>query len=213
LEFVVPTKTQSVSADFKPESSFVKEPKYFPETGSTTNSIVISEPGVYLLNINAYSGPLASGLSPKVKTIHANKVSTKNITSALGYYTTYNDKYAENDPQVGFKIGDVVYDIAKCDWNDSGNVYRTFLPTLIYIPEMSICSLEWRNIKMLNGLGLYRLAKPVVLNNGDIFGTGNEVKVMYYQHPDIKIERQPVLPLEFSYLENGACIDTRYSYY
>lgn len=211
LEFVVPTKTQSVSADFKPESSFVKEPKYFPETGSTTSSIVISEPGVYLLNINAYSGPLKSVKDLKT-TVHANKVSTKNRTSALGYYTTYNDSTG-NDPQVGFKIGDVIYDIAKCDWNDSGNVYRTFLPTLIYIPEMSICSLEWRNVKMLNGLGLYRLAKSVVLNNGDIFGTGNEVKVMYYQHPDIKGERQPVLPLEFSYLENGACIDTRYSYY
>ena len=211
LEFVVPTKTQSVSADFKPESSFVKEPKYFPETGSTTSSIVISEPGVYLLNINAYSGSLKSVKDLKT-TVHANKVSTKNRTSALGYYTTYNDSTG-NDPQVGFKIGDVIYDIAKCDWNDSGNVYRTFLPTLIYIPEMSICSLEWRNVKMLNGLGLYRLAKSVVLNNGDIFGTGNEVKVMYYQHPDIKIERQPVLPLEFSYLENGACLDTRYSYY
>ena len=216
--------------EFIPSSTFEYNPPYYyvnasdwyhkPDTCGQSDSIIL-EPGVYLLNLQIYSGPMKTGTGKGARTVHPNQVDLDTpYYKDMGPYTTYNTNTfsgQELTPEVGFQIGDSIYDVAKCDWDEGEGedevTYRTFLPTLIYIPSNQICKLWWRNVHWFNNMGLFKVAKSIILKDGTQFGKGNSPILWYYQHPSIKESRVPILPIKFSYFENAQCLNERYKHY
>jgi len=57
------------------------------------------------------------------------------------------------------------------------------------------------------------VTKPILYEDGSDFAAGNEVKVMYYQHPDLMKSREIILNCEATYYELATCLDETYNFY
>lgn len=200
-------------------SSFEKSAKYYAKGAATkedqtidgVGSDLILDSGVYLITVDA--GVFNS--CGKYYAVNGNKPDDFDIYgcntdwTGTNYYSESNHPVNE-DPRIAVVIQDTYYQIARVDSGINDARRRTFMPTLLYLPKQSIIRMEWKYVEKLQGIGIFRVTKPIVFNNGKQFDEGDDVRVMYYQHPDL---REIILPLEATYQEYALCLDKTYDYY
>lgn len=199
-------------------SSFEKNAKYYAlgiegtngQTADGVGSNLVLDAGVYLITVDA-GVPNACG---KFYAKNGNVIQGK--VDVYGCNTNWeNSDFSpttskNEDPRIAVVIQNTYYQIARVDSMINETRRRTFMPTLLYLPKQSIIRMEWKYVQKLQGIGIFRVTKPVVFNNGDWFDEGNDIRIMYYQHPDL---REIILPLEATYQESASCLDKEYAYY
>ena len=93
-----------------------------------------------------------------------------------------------------------------------GRIY--FVPTIFHLPSPQLITFSWEDIDTFANIGIYQLTKPIIMNDGTIFGDDPSVNLLYYQDPSIKEGREPVLPVCATYHEdNIVCLDRPFNYY
>lgn len=202
-------------------SSFEKSAKCYAQgiedaNGQTTNGVgsnLILDAGVYLITVDA-------GVLNACKKFYSQDNKEPSDVHKYGCNTNWEStqhwqgegkQYTKNeDPRIAVVIQNTYYQIARVDSMINSTIRRTFMPTLLYLPKQSIIRMEWKYIEKLQGIGIFRVTKPVVFNNGDWFNDGDDIRIMYYQHPDL---REIILPLEATYQEYAQGLDRTYEYY
>ena len=202
-------------------SSFEKSAKYYAKGAATkedqtidgVGSDLILDAGVYLITVDA-------GVYNSCRRFYSKDNQQPSNGDTYGCNTNWeNSEYwpggkdanpKNQDPRIAVVIQDTYYQIARVDSWIIDTRRRTFMPTLLYLPKQSIIRMEWKYVEKLQGIGIFRVTKPIVFNNGKQFDEGNDVRVMYYQHPDL---REIILPLEATYQEYAICLGETYEYY
>lgn len=179
-------------------STFEKDAYYYTETDKGSDTIL--DAGVYLITVDA-------GPDNIVKSYYR---PTDGTTDKNIYGCNVDWDKDSTEPLIAAVIGDIPYQLSRIDSWCNGQHVRTFVPTLLYLPKQSIMRIEWKNIEKLKGIGIFRVTKPITFSDGSAFDDKNEVRVMYYQHPDL---RDIILPLEATYYEQAECLGKTYDYY
>lgn len=102
-------------------------------------------------------------------------------------------------------VGDVI------KFTNNGVDY--FVPTIFHLSKPQVITFSWENITKFANIGIYQLVKPIVMNDGTIFGDDPAVNLLYYQDPLIKKDREPILPVCATYNEYATCLGKTYNYY
>ena len=187
-------------------SSFEKDTYYYNTTDLGSNLIL--DQGIYLITVDA-------GTFNEVGNFYSPDGETVNDLNTYGCNVDWNDNTQIDgdpldNPKIAVFIQNTPYQLARVDSMYKGARHRTFVPTLLYLPQQSIIRIEWKNIQKLQGIGLFRVTRPVIFNDGTGFDSGDQIRLMYYQHPDL---REIILPLEATYYEHVNCLDKEYDYY
>ena len=191
-------------------STFEKNAQYYRQSDKGDNLVL--DAGVYLITVDA-------GVYNPIGKFYAKDKQQPNDGSQYGCNTNWDDhsdfwapynSSKNSDPRIAVFVHDMPYQIARVDSYINGGRCRTFMPTLLYLPKQSIIRIEWKYVEKLQGIGVFQVKKPVVFNNGDGFDKGDDIRIMYYQHPDL---REIILPLEATYQEYAKCLDKTYDYY
>ena len=194
-------------------STFEKNAYYYDET-AVGNDLLL-DAGVYLITADAGMFNTWDKYYAKDGDLYKDE-SGKEDVNQYGSNTdwgnnNFNPQYPTNeDPRIAVVIQNTYYQITRVDSQINGTNRRTFMPTLLYLPKQSIIRVEWKNVQKLQGIGVFRVTKPIVFNDGVGFDEGSDIKVMYYQHPDL---REIILPIEATYQEQALCLGKTYDYY
>lgn len=187
-------------------SSFETDTYYYNTTDLGSNLIL--DQGIYLITVDAGTfNEVGNFYSPDGETV--NDLNTYGCNVDWNDNTNIDGNPSEN-PKIAVFIQNTPYQLARIDSMYKGARHRTFVPTLLYLPQQSIIRIEWKNIQKLQGIGLFRITRPVIFNDGTGFNSGDQIRLMYYQHPDL---REIILPLEATYYEHVNCLDKEYDYY
>lgn len=191
-------------------SSFEKNVYYYNQSDKGNNLVLDS--GVYLITVDA-------GVFNSIGKYYAEGKIQPDNGNQYGCNTNWDDNSdfwptssptTNQDPRIAVFVHDIPYQIARVDSYINKGRRRTFMPTLLYLPKQSIIRIEWKYVEKLQNIGVFRMKKPVVFNNGNGFDEGDDIRIMYYQHPDL---REIILPLEATYQEYAKCLYETYDYY
>lgn len=127
---------------------------------------------------------------------------------AAGTYIVNIQAPGQNNKNAKFSI-EGVGDVIK--FTDNGVDY--FVPTIFHLSKSQVITFSWENITKFANVGIYQLVKPIVMNDGTIFGDDPAVNLLYYQDPLIKKDREPILPVCATYNESATCLGKTYDYY
>lgn len=194
--------------NIKRVSSFEKNACYYKQ--SDQGEDIVLDAGTYLITVDAgIYNSVGCYYSPNGEAVTKVDVYGCNLDwedSSINYI----GQNFKTNPKIAVIVNNVAYQLARADSMKAGGRRRIFMPTLLYLPKQSIIRLEWKNIEKLQGVGVFRITKSISFNNGGQFDEGDNVRVMYYQHPNL---REIILPLESTYQEYALCLDEEYDYY
>lgn len=187
----MPKKSDSVCP-----STFLSDGAYYKPADQGYEHLTPA--GVYLIIVDI-------GLSKNIVTTDCGDKST------YGCNTQWNSQ--DGSPKIAACINGSYFQITRIDFCSGEQILRTFLPTLLYLPEDTTLTFEWKNVQQLQGIGLYRINQSIFYKDGSAFDEGNQIKMVYYQHPDLMESREIILPCVATYYEYAECLGRTFDFY